>query len=227
MSRTTARRDARHRTQPSLLDRQPPPASTPDEGIRSRNDNLAAQRPRMPKSRQLWLSRIILAGPRGTTLHELSQRYSVAPNTFSGRVTELVNAGLVVRTQLRRPTDNGSANVFVAAEYYSAGPSDDATSPPAASTGHRPPADARSSRAAAGDYLPDQLTAPSQPRTTGGDLVTAGRCYALYDSAGGLMAGRVNVREDDAGDLHVYRIDPAKSQRVDMLPDGTRWEALS
>jgi len=62
-----------------------------------------------------WILRQVqLAGPAGLTTDELAQAasrdrgYEVPPNRISGRVSELVGLGQLIRTRARRPTRTGS-----------------------------------------------------------------------------------------------------------------------
>lgn len=88
------KRDQTFRDQPSLF----------DQGQESRNETYGAVVERHPSDRQLWLSRVVAAGPHGITLDELSHRYDVPAHRISGRITELAKARAVVRTAARRET---------------------------------------------------------------------------------------------------------------------------
>lgn len=88
------------------------------EGIQSRNDTYDRIKSDLPRARHYWLSLIVDAGSDGVTAFELSEQTDIPQNVFSGRITELVAAGQVVRTKRRRPTMKSTASVIVATEFY-------------------------------------------------------------------------------------------------------------
>lgn len=109
------------------VDDPPPMVSSSGEVRRSRAigrgsrdanyDRIVAE---LPARRKVIFARIYVAGAAGLTLDEISARTGDPPNQFSGRVTELVNLGLVTRTSRRRPTRAGAmAAVIVANEFLS------------------------------------------------------------------------------------------------------------
>lgn len=59
----TKKTDQTYRDQPSLF----------DQGQASRNQTYDTVVDRHPSDRQLWLCRVVAAGPHGVTLDELSQ----------------------------------------------------------------------------------------------------------------------------------------------------------
>lgn len=224
-NRKPARRDRAHRGQPSLLDPLPPKLKAKaDEGKRSRDETYEDVLPHATKDRNMWLGRIIAAGPSGVTLFELSQQYGIAQNVFSGRVTELKDAGKVVFTKHRRPTLTSTAAVIVATEFLASSQAiNQQLSEQSQRESHRGPRRSRDPD----DTMPDALTNPKSQRDANGDLLQHDSEYAIYDH-GKLVAGRVRVYEDDLGTLYMVRMGSpnAHPQRVDEMTKGMRWEKL-
>lgn len=86
-----------------------------DQGKESRDKTYRDNVSEYPARCKLWLLRIIAAGSRGVTLDELSSVTGHPPNSFSGRITELQDAGLVRRTKERRETRAGSTAAVIVA----------------------------------------------------------------------------------------------------------------
>lgn len=214
-------RDQAFRDQPSLFDQPaspivPPaapasPAPPADQGEQSRNETYREVRETHDLQRSKWLMRIIAAGRSGVTLDELSARHGVPPNTFSGRITELRDLGLVVRTGERRPTRAGStAAVIVATQFFNA----DASAPQPALTNQE-------QAAMSADVMPDQLTNTATPRDTQGRPLVPGRCYRVARLSGGSV--RVEVYEDEQGNLCCCAAGTDHVQRIDEMDPRTRW----
>jgi hypothetical protein len=86
-----------------------------DQGLASRDDAYHAIAPSLNARRAQVLGLVIESGKHGVTLDELSALFGVAPNSISGRISELKRLGLVVHKSARRPTRSGSsASVIVA-----------------------------------------------------------------------------------------------------------------
>ena len=74
------------------------------------------------KSRATVYSLIKEAGKDGLTVDEISRKLRKAPNTISGRVTELKRDGFVKESTMRRKTRSGStASVVVATKQKNHG----------------------------------------------------------------------------------------------------------
>lgn len=107
-------RDQEFRNQPTLFDA--PPAATPttriarpvvDQGRAHSREVHQRIAPRLPSDRQAVLDVIRNAGTRGATLFELSEALRKQPHEISGRITELVQAGLVIRPGHKRKSPAG------------------------------------------------------------------------------------------------------------------------
>lgn len=205
-----------------------PPAVPADQGEQSRDETYRDVRTTHDLQRQKWLVRIMAAGRHGVTLDELSARHGVPPNTFSGRITELKNAGLVVRTGERRPTRAGStAAVIVAAEFLHRSrhsPSavgQSSTAPDTDTPSDTNPHDSTSEAPMASEILPDQLTNTSTPRDTSGRPLEPERWYRVSQRGG--RAVRVKVYEDEQANL-CCAVAGEPGQRIDEMAPGLTWE---
>jgi len=219
-------RDQVHRDQPSLFDSVPvasvpvvKPSLITDQGKQSRDETYHEVKGNHQHERMKWLTRIIAKGRHGATLDELSAEYGVAPNTFSGRFTELAGLGLVVRTGERRPTRSGSsAAVIVAIDFLK--------NPPATTPQPEAPAVIANK-----DFMPGQLTQTSTPHDTHGEMVQPDRVY-LVSQRGRAKAVRVRVF-DDGGDLYCQEVSAkghpvlgSRPQRIDEMDAAVSWQLI-
>lgn len=226
------RRDQQFRDQPSLFEQPMSPIHVPaDQGKQSRDETYREVRETHDRQRQTWLMRIIAAGRRGVTLDELSARHNVPASAFSGRVTELKDAGLVVRTGERRPTRAGkSAAVIVAKQFFidNGGEpgsvvdrSADRISAPAAA----PVASAPGRPAVTSDVMPDQLTNAGTVRDRRGRPLEAERWYRV-STPGSNGSVRVKVYEDEQGNLCCCRAGGDHGQRIDEMDPAVQWDRV-
>lgn len=225
---STTHRDQAYRNQPTLFDAPVVTQTTPvvapvtpvisDQGKQSRDENYRSVKADHQHERMKWLTRIIAKGRHGATLDELSAEYGVAPNTFSGRFTELAGVGLVVRTGERRPTRAGSsASVIVAIDFLKA--EKQVVTPEVTPViAHK-------------EYMPGQLTNTRTPHDHKGDMVQADRCY-LVSMRGRGKAVRLRVFED-GGDLYCQEITAngspvagSRPQRIDEMDSAVSWQLL-
>jgi hypothetical protein len=212
----TARLDQKYRVQPSLFDAPESPVVVPvvDQGKQSRNETYQAVVDKHHGDRSLWYTRIVTAGPRGVTLDELSAMYDTPANRISGRITELAELRLVVRTSERRetraslPTRKITAAVIVATSYLSTG-----TPKPMAT-----------------EYMPDQVTSARLPRDKSGNHIEAERTYLV--SKRGMKSVRVRVFEADC-ELFCQEVwesgkpvGGSRPQRIDAMDSAACWEAV-
>lgn len=109
-------RDQKFRDQPTLFDT--PPASAPtrplvDQGPAHRREVLERITPRLPHDRQAVLDVIRRAGTRGVTGHEIAQALGKHHHEISGRISELVQSGLVIRPGHKRQSATGRTYLVV------------------------------------------------------------------------------------------------------------------
>jgi hypothetical protein len=195
------RRDAAYRDQPSLFD--PPMVATApvqpvasglsgkleDHGKASRNETYHEVKGDHANDRMIWLCRIVAKGVGGATLDELAAEFGVEASSFSGRITELKNLGLVVHTAERRRTRKGStASVIVAVDFLKSGEKREASN--------------QKGNAVSTGYMPDQLTCTSTPLDQYGDPIRDGGIYIVnktkvqcFESEGSLFIQKI-VRRD-------------------------------
>jgi hypothetical protein len=210
------RRDAAYRDQPSLFDAPVQSVVPVDNGKASRDETYREVRQHHDSDRMIWLCRIVAKGLEGATLDELATEYGVEASSFSGRITELKDRGLVVRTGERRQTRKGStAAVIVATKLF---PSDNA--PRCSSSTH-----AGEPMTTATSYMPDQLTCTSTPVDQHGDAIQDGRMYMInnarvqcFESEGSLYVQKI-VRRD-------VPVDGSRPQLVGELPAAVKIERV-
>lgn len=86
-----------------------------NEQSRKAHENIL---PHKAEARLRVYEHIQSCGVRGATNWEIAQAFGVEQSSVSPRVTELLVAGLVIDSKLRRPTRSGSeARVVIAAEF--------------------------------------------------------------------------------------------------------------
>jgi len=189
-------RDQRYRDQPTLFGSTPdtlvpavPVSQSQARGRESRNDQHAAIESEMPDRRRFILALIRGSAGVGVTLDEIAAATGKPANAFSGRVTELVASGHVIRTAMTRPTRfGGTAKVVVASEFYQ-------------SIFSRPSQPCKPKDAPAMTTLsktneqPDGLTRTTTPRDKFGEPMAAGLQYRV---------GKTRVLCFDAEDGELY-----------------------
>lgn len=95
-----------------------PEAKISDEGRKARDEAFQKIVSDLTNREQIWLSRIASFGVKGVTADKLSELHGLPQNQFSGRITSLVDQGLVKRTKQRRETRAGcKASVLIARQY--------------------------------------------------------------------------------------------------------------
>ncbi len=232
-------RDQAFRDQPSLFDAPPAPVTAPvdrvptDQGKQSRDETYREVRETHDLQRQKWLVRIMAAGRRGVTLDELSARFNVPANSFSGRITELKDLGSVVRTGERRPTRAGkSAAVIVAADFFRGHPApgnddrfDNGGEPTGSGCGGEIPGALEEDAVSKCDVMPDQLTNSGTVRDSQGRPLEPGRRYSISQRGGGAVC-RVQVYEDEQSNLCCCRVAGEQGQRIDEMDPSVVWVRL-
>lgn len=186
-----------------------------DHGKRSRDETFSEIGDTAGRCR-IWLARIIAAGKRGITRDELSAATGVPQNAFSGRITELKNhePPLIQDTRERRPTRSGStASVIVATEWARnhLNPSP------------HPELPVMSTKTVPACELPDASPNEFIPVDETGNPIEAGCRYIVPGF------GRAETfYEIDEDEMYVFPAnDPAKRQRVDMMPpQETPWQRI-
>lgn len=195
-----------------------PPAPLPatvekDQGKESRNETYQQIVDRLSDDCKLWLLRIIAAGDRGITLYELSEKYRIPQNAFSGRITKLKEYGLVRHTKERRPTKTSMAAVIVA------------TARAIETKPKQREFDEMTTRTTSPVDIPDAVFNPRWPKDTHGDPITNGK-YRYVDGKQSMV---VMVEESAEGDLAFFWPVSAPSDRRNheehAMPDA-KWERV-
>lgn len=213
MGSNQRRRDQEYREQPNLFDL--PDHDVVDHGKQARNETFQQISDELPERQRVWHSRIVAAGASGVTLDELSRQYDLPPNAFSGRVTELQQRGLVVRTKERRKTKSGKNASVIVARCWLDKPQ------PNLPNSHRPQQKEEETM----DSMPDSVTCPETPRDQRDEQIKPGIVYEL--SRPGDKPVRVRVSEDPAtGDLYYTPLGTKSHQRVDQSDPRATWRFL-
>lgn len=111
-------RDQQYRDQPTLFDSPAPTPTTRiarpvvDQGPAHSREVHERIAPRLPSDRQAVLDVIRNAGTRGVTGYEIAEALRKHHHEISGRISELVQAGLVIRPGHKRQT-NGRTYLVV------------------------------------------------------------------------------------------------------------------
>lgn len=190
------------------------PASL-DRGTESRNEAYDRIASELPERRRVVYARVVATGERGLTVDELSAAMHVPPNAVSGRITELVQLGLVVRTDIGRQTRSGSfakvvvARPFVTAEQlaYQAKQPFSKLSPVSDS---RKDSNVSTTYQTANDQ-PDGLTRNTVPRDQFNQPLCAGAQYLVNGK-------RVLCFDNDSGDLFIQHCHPIGTALIGSRP---------
>ncbi|TWU18024.1 hypothetical protein [Allorhodopirellula heiligendammensis] len=181
----------------------------------------------MPERRRAVYLRVLATGHGGMTLDELSVAMDRPPNAISGRVTELVAAGRLIRTERKRPTrSGGSACVLVSLPFVSE-VSPAGRDPERGVTSSEPESETMATTMTRENELPDGLTRRSVPCLENGEAMIAGELYWVNRR-------RVLCFEGEDGELWMQPLlvslgpDPeGRPQRVlELPPRGVRIELL-
>ncbi|MEO9592247.1 hypothetical protein [Rhodopirellula bahusiensis] len=187
------------------------PASI-DRGAESRNASYDRIADELPERRRLIYALIAGTGRSGITLDEIAAKTNRPANSFSGRVTELVAAGLVIRLNEARPTRSGGTAKVLIARVYATPDEIHASSTTVIRPDRQPSAPCRKeSTMPVVNELPDGLTRRRTPRDQSGHPMTAGVQYLINGR-------RVLCFEDNAGELFVQNCHPIGTAVIGSRP---------